>query len=770
MYFSETQVPKTYHLIDNPKKISWLFGELLKAPEFSFDIETNHPTWKGKKKLPDAFEECICGISFAWGRTQVTEPWIPGIAAYLPLTDAYDRPYWPHQEAVLNALREVLESPVPKVAQNGKFDIFQLAMLNDIFVENFAFDTMLAHALIDEDRVVCSHALKSDFGLKGQILKLGMADAYLRAEASLFKSDLTEALAFYDQHLKRYSKVPLDKLYPYGCADADLTLSLKFVFEPKVEEEGMLPLFRELIMPLSHVLTVMELHGVPLDIQRAQQVHREQAAIMKRAQDQIRKMLEKNDPAAVHQQPMGASRTKSNINVGSPHQLGEALFRPKAEGGLGLPGRKSKDGKWVTDADTIKALEHPIKDHILEYRRAEQIHGHYAEAALDKIVERTNGGTIGWVHPHYWMDSVTGRLKLTEPNLTTLPRPENGGIIVKSMWCADEDHILVFSDFSQIELRVIAHVSQEPVWIEGFLAGHDMHSAMAHRIWNLDCPIGEVKKKYPKQRSDAKAVNFGIAYGESEFSLAERLGISIEEAHKLIHEDYFGAAPVLKQWIDDTHQNLREYGVSRNIFGRVRHLPDAQLVIPESATWPSRDSRPVCYRNGPHPSSVGLTFEEAFEIIYGPYGAVARCSLSESHLKDLVQTRRSSDIRPSCPDCEHLYSCFVNREVKYISGKVGRALRQGVNQPIQGSAVDMTSLSLIGIYNDFRRYEVAACPILHIHDELVVYSHKSAVEQVKKIMYDNMVTKMKARTNFSIPILIDTEVVQRWSDKYKEEE
>ncbi len=747
-YFEDFTIPSSYHLVNTPKKLAWLLDTLGSSSELGVDIETNHPTWKGKKKLPPSFVECICGISFAWGRTEVTDPWRPGNAGYIPLTDADDRPIWGAQQLpVMQELRNILESDIPKVAQNGKFDEYKLAELGDIQLRNFAFCTMLAHALFDEERLECTHALKSNTDAKGNITKLGMADHYLATEeASLWKGDLDKALDHHDPALRRYSKVPIDQLYPYGCADPDLTLSLKFVFEKRLEEEGLLDLFRSLIMPLSHSLTKMELHGVPLDIPTATRIRDEQLAVLRQSEQQIYEIVNTalNEPGT----PILA---QNKFNVGSPTQLGRVLFNPRANGGLGLTGDKTPDGKWRTDADALKNLNHPIADPLLAYRRAEQIHGHYAEAALAKVKEVTNNGTIGWVHPQYWMDSKTGRLKCTEPNLNTLPRAENGGDIVKEMWAAGEGYTFIFADFSQIELRVIAHVSQEPVWIEGFCAGHDMHSAMAKKIWNLDCAVEEVAELHPDKRSGAKAVNFGIAYGESEYSLAQRLGMTVDEANKLIHEDYFGAAPVLRQWIETTHRYLEDNGRVNTIFGRVRHLPDAQIVVPKGLPWPDKEIRPSCYRDGAYPHILGIESGEIFET-------------PAEVLRNLIKYRKLTSF-DKCRQCTYLKSCVVNREVRYLNGKKKRALRQGVNSPIQGSAVDMTSLSLIWIDEDFKTHRLPAAPILHIHDELMIYCRTDVVEQVKEIMTYNMTTRMAQQTQFSVPIKIDIKVTDRWSEK-----
>jgi DNA polymerase I-like protein with 3'-5' exonuclease and polymerase domains len=740
VFYSNVKIPSTYHLIDNPKKLSWLANVLLSSQEFAFDIETNWPTAKSLRgKVPPDYPHLVAGISFAWGRTGVTKPWQSGNAAYVQLRRSDDSPFWgSRQKQVEEILREVQECDIPKVAHNGKFDVRQLANLMGIYTKNLAWDTMLMHTLLDEDTVRSSHALKSEFSVEGREIKRGTANEYLDIEASEFKNDLQAALLYYDSKMQRYSKVPTNVLYPYACADSDMCLSLKYAFLPLMEAENLVPLMTNLVMPLQHTLMIMELHGCPLDLHRARQVLNEQAEIMKASEAEVQRIFQ---------------FLNVKFNVGSPDQLGKVLFEY-----AGYPGRKSADGSCVTDGDELKKLPQEVGKPLLDFRRAQQIHGLYAEPALRKVVEITNEGYIGWVHPEYWMDSKTGRLKLTDPNLTTLPRPENGGIIVKSMWCADDRHRMIFKDFSQIELKVIAHISGEPVWVEGFNNGYDMHAAMAKKIWNLPCEVDQVKDLYKKERSHAKTINFGIAYGQSEKALAESLGISKEEAHKLIWEDYFGAAPVLKAWIDETHEFVKNYGYVTNIFGRRRHLPEAMTEIPHSVMAPAFDRRPECYRKDPpYPKILEIPLEDIYNI-------------DPAKLRDHVKSKKSLSSFAKCSGCPYIHSCIINREVMRAQAIVNRALRQSVNSPIQGSAVDMASLALTWIYQEIRRYGLKASPMLHIHDELVIYSHVECVEQVSRIMDDCMTTRLRAATSFRVPLTVDTEVVQRWSAKHTHDE
>ncbi len=735
-FFSQIKVPPTYYLIDSYKKFSWVHKELMQCSEMAFDIETTHPTTKSKD-LVLAWERSdaqhkICGVAYAWGRSSLEKSWGPGVAAYIPLLRLGEQPFWgSKQDTILKYIAEIQSNSAHKIAQNGKFDVGAFLQLLNIGTCNFDFDTMLAHSLIDEDCITSTHALKSKFDAKGNITVKGMADAYLELGSSQFKTDLDSALVHYDKRLKRYSKVPLETLYPYGCADADMTLALKYAFDPLLEAEGLTWNFQNILMPLQHRLMLMEMKGVPLDMERAVQVEAEQRGYKE------------------HYAKVVQDLTGHVFNVGSTKQLGTVLFEH-----LGMPnGRKNTQG-WIVDADVLAELDHPCKDPLIKYRRAEQIHGMYAESSLRHAQDISADGKIGWVHTDYFIPSKTGRLKSNNPNLSQLPRSENGGDIVKGLYCCPDDYRFVFMDQSQIELRVIAHLSQEPVWIEGFNAGHDMHAAMAKRAFNLPCSVEEVGTLYKSKRSDAKTINFGIAYGRSEGELAKQLGITLEEANILIHEDYFGGAPVLKQWIEDTHAFAMEAGYVNTIFNRRRHLPDAQLIVPDGLPWPDDHVRPSCYRGGPYISWLGVETADMH-------------SMTAHHVKSLINSNPSNQYN-RCMGCPYVVSCVVNRERKYVRSKINGAKRQAVNSPVQGTAVEMVSLCAVWIGDELERQHLDAQPVLHIHDEIGVISHVRDVESTIKIMHYYMTDYLRQFTAFSVPLVADAEVCQRWSDKGKE--
>jgi len=731
VFFSDVKIPDSYYLVDTPRDFSWLKQLLLSQDEFAFDIEANSPTTKSKKLQAQWGAEAlpkVCGISFSWNRKVVEHPWSPGYAAYIPLSRTDDTDYWgSRQDKIWEGLSDILTSSIPKTAFNNKYDVSTLFKILGIRTQECVYDPMLMKALLDEEKLVSFFSLKSNYSDAGDITKLGCSDAYLDIDGSAFKRDLDETLKYYDPKYKRYSKVPLKVIYPYGCADSDLALSLKMVFKHMLEEEGMWWLFEQLIMPLSHVIMRGELHGAPLDLFRAAEVRDCQKATMEDSEWWFKEL------------------SGLEVNIGSDKQLGDALFNQ-----MGLRGTRTDKGNWKTDVDTLRGLDHPVVAPLVRFAKAKAIHNNYAVASLSRVKEVSHGGATGWVHADFQIYSKTGRLRCFDPNLATLPRTENGGDIVKSMWACPDGYRFIFKDFSQVEMRVASHLSQEPVWLDAFNQGKDMHAATAHKVFGLDCAIEDVKKFYPEKRSAAKAVNFGIIYGESVWGLAENLKISVEEAQQII-DDYFASAQVLKQYIDNVHSKVEWEGQVVNIFGRVRHLPDATVPLLSPLKWP--ENTPKCYRRGPTIKWLGVDLDDMYD-------------LSGDQMKDQIRIHEGGAFS-YCLNCKYVKSCVVNREVKYVKSKVNGAKRQAVNAPIQSTAVDMCSFCMIWSAHEFDRQGLDATPILHLHDEIGVYCKDEHVESAERIMEYYMTEYLRQFTNFSVPLLTDTEIVQRWSDKGK---
>ena len=740
MFFKQLNTPSTYFLIDTPKKLSWLVDQLLVAKEFAYDIETDHPTSKSEK-VPKQWDTKLGGIAFAWGRDKVTRPWTPGLSAYIPIIKSNGEPYWKDkQQAVLDQIKRVLESDIPKIAHNGKFDNRELLLLNGIRVKNFTFCTYLAHAILDEDRVTCFHRLKSTRNAQGEITTLGVSDAYLDLQNFDFKGELDDALEHYDPVFKRYTKVPLDVLAPYGCADTDLTLSLKFVFDEMLKKENLSVYFQQILMPIQDMVKDMEVHGAPLDIEHTTRLIEQKKALMRQL-----------EPRVIEELGQGP------FNIGSAKQLGHILFDV-----IGIEGgkRNEKSGDWKVDSATLDEIDHPALITLKEWKRCQHMVANYMEPALIAAKDKIYNNKIGLVRSTYFLDSATGRLKSQAPNLSNLPKPEKGGIDVKSCYACPPGYWMIFKDYSQIELRVIAHISKDQGWIEAFINGYDMHSATAKKLFKLPCTVEEVGKLYKPLRSKAKGFNFGVPYGASAHRMHVTMGIPIEEAEKLMSE-FFATAPGVGQFIELMHYYAKNYGYVNNIFGRVRHLPNAGLPEPATVQWPPKYEMDNlwCYRKGPTLKELNISNEIDPNFVQ----EAEMYALPEKEYSNRVKRLKKWS---NCHTCNYVKSCVVNRHVKATKGKISHALRQSVNSPIQGSAVEMLSMSMVWMAEEFEKKNIDARPILHIHDEVCVFVHEDHLKEAEAIMEDCMVRRMQEYTGFSVPLVTDTEIVQRWSDKH----
>ena len=219
----------------------------------------------------------------------------------------------------------------------------------------------------------------------------------------------------------------------------------------------------------------------------------------------------------------------------------------------------------------------------------------------------------------------------------------------------------------------------------------------------------------------------------------------------MINVEYFGTAPVLREWIQETHDHAEKYGWVRNMFGRRRHLPDAQIVVPKGVMWPYLDSRPKCYINCVAPYQIGIDLEDIDTV-------------SVEQIRQAIKMYKQTHFLKCC-QCYELASCFINTEVKYQQQRKARALRQSVNSVIQGGAADMSSICLIWITEELRKHNLRSRPILYIHDEIGCYTHVQDIEVVDRIMEDCMTRRIRELTQFLVPVVTDTEIVQCWGDK-----
>jgi len=415
---------------------------------------------------------------------------------------------------------------IEKIAHNIKYD---LKVLNryGMHVAAPTFDTMIAHYLINPES-----KQSMDF----------LAEFYLKYKPVSIETLIGKK----GKGQGNMGDLKPEEISDYACEDADITLQLKKVFEPEIQKEHLKELFYNMEMPLVEVLKDMEQEGIAIDVK----------ALNDYSADLEKHLfiLEKSIREAAG----------TDFNVDSPKQLGEVLFDylkidPKA--------KKTKTGQYATAEDVLVKLEkaHPIIPMILEYRQLRKLKSTYVDP-LPTLTDRVDGR----IHTNFMQTvTATGRLSSNNPNLQNIPiRTEKGREIRKTFIPRDAEHVLISADYSQIELRIIAALSGDVQMIEAFRNGHDIHTATASKVFNI--PMEDVTRE---QRSAAKAVNFGIIYGQSAFGLAQSLNISRTEAKSII-DSYFEQFGALKSYMDRVMVDARDDGYVETIMKRRRYLPD----------------------------------------------------------------------------------------------------------------------------------------------------------------------------------------------------
>jgi DNA polymerase-1 len=339
--------------------------------------------------------------------------------------------------------------------------------------------------------------------------------------------------------------VPIDKLLEYAVEDADVTWQLKDVFLPRIKSEGLEDLSATIEMPLITVLADMERIGVKLNHEDL----KETATILR------------EDIIALEKEIYTLAGTEFNIS--SPKQLGDILFiRLK----LDENAKMTKTRQFITNEEILQRLvhKHPIVDKVLEYRGLKKLLSTYVEA-LPLLVSRKTGR----IHTSYNQAvAATGRLSSNNPNLQNIPVRDERGRELRKAFVPEKDHIFLSADYSQIELRLMAHLSQDAGMIADFLSGNDIHAATASKIFGVD-----IKDVTREMRGRAKTANFGIIYGISSYGLSERLTIGRKEAKELI-DGYFNSYPGVKTYMDESIRKARDKGFVTTMLGRKRHLPD----------------------------------------------------------------------------------------------------------------------------------------------------------------------------------------------------
>lgn len=460
----------------------------------------------------DIFNAEMVGLSFCF-----TE----GEAYYVALPHDKDE-----VTQILHEFKAFFQSEhIEKIGQNIKFDLLMLSMY-DINLKGKMFDTMIAHYLVQPE------------------LRHGMdylAEIYLKYRTIHYD----ELVGGKGKNQLDIRSVELDKLCDYAAEDADITFRLKQILEKEIIENGLEELFYEIEMPLMKVLATMEKTGVRIDSEALAQ----SSEILTKEMDLLEKEI--HEIAGI------------DFNVSSPMQVGEVLFDRL---GLDDKAKKTKTGQYSTAEDVLEKIrsKHPIIGKILDYRGLKKLLSTYIDALPQMINPKT-----GKVHTSFNQTvTSTGRLSSTNPNLQNIPIRDAQGKEIRKAFIPDNDSVFLSADYSQIELRIMAHLSGDSNMLEAFNSGHDIHTATAAKIYKI--PIDEVTSD---MRRKAKTANFGIIYGISTFGLAERLNIPRGEAKELI-EGYFATYPEVKNYMDEAIRKAKETGYVETIFGRKRFLAD----------------------------------------------------------------------------------------------------------------------------------------------------------------------------------------------------
>lgn len=494
----------SFTLIKTADEVDALLPTLLSSPVLCFDTETTSVEASSSAR--------IVGVSLA---VEAGRAWF----IRMPGDDAEAR-------ELMSRLAPAFESEKSvKVGQNMKFDVMVLSRYG-VTVRGPWFDTMVAHFLLFPSR---KHNMDE------------MAEEMLA-----YRTIHIESLIGTGAKQKSMADVPDDQILDYAAEDAEVTLRLYHKLAPMVEADNDIRrVFRDIDMPLVPVLADMELAGVELD-----------SKALDSYADFLRARI-----GEVERQIFDLAG--GEFNVASPKQVGEVLFEKMK---IDPSAKKTKTGGYVTNEETLQKLAHdnPIVGHILTYRGLNKLLGTYAEA-LPKLVSPATGR----IHTSFNQTVVvTGRLSSSNPNLQNIPVRDDDGRRVRECFVAKNGCKIVSADYSQVELRLMAHFSQDDHLLKAFRDGEDVHAATAAKIYGV--PLADVT---PDQRRKAKTANFGIIYGISAFGLAERLDIPRKEAKDLI-DGYFASFPGVKSYMDKCVEEARATGVVKTLYGRRRELPD----------------------------------------------------------------------------------------------------------------------------------------------------------------------------------------------------
>jgi len=610
-------VASAYKIVRTEEELDSLIKRMSEADLYAVDTETTSLKWR---------EARIVGVSFS---EAAGEAWYVPLNAAPPLLA--DAPSDWRGKAVLERLRPLLEDPRPtKCGQNVKYDIMVLRR-SGIRMAGVRADTMIAAYLLEphqRERNLDALALRHFDHVKIKTEEL----------IGKGKNQLTMDL------------LPVDDVGTYACEDADFTWRLADLFLKRMKDEDLLGLHDEVEIPLVGVLADMEEAGVRVDRDQLKQMAKELQKQADAVEEEVRQLA-----------------GDDQLNVNSPRQLGEVLFdKLKVHEELGYKPKKTKTG-WATGQAVLEALgAHPLPALILKYRAVTKLLSTYVNP-LPNMVDEEDGR----IHASFNQTiAATGRLSSSDPNLQNIPvRTDAGRRIRRAFLPTADDWVLLAADYSQVELRIMAHLSEDERLIAAFKAGADIHSDTAARIFGVDPDAVD-----PTMRSRSKAINFGILYGMGPHRLAQETGLSRDEAKEFI-DRYFDAFPSVRGFVEGLKEFARENGYARTIMDRRRPIPDIN-------------------------SSNGMLRSQAENM--------------------------------------------------------------AVNTPIQGSAADILKVAMARVARELSGAGLEAKMILTVHDELVIDTPETEVDQVRSIV----VAEMEGAATLKVPLKVDVGVGKDWLEAH----
>jgi DNA polymerase-1 len=497
-----------YHTVLTESELEELIGKLQPVDEFSIDLETTDV---------DTMRAKIVGISISLK---------PDEAYYIPVYyELIDRPEMLSEEYVLNKLKPFLEdAKYSKIGHNIKYDL-EVLKRSGVDINGIGFDTMIASYLLNPS--ASGHKLDD------------VAFKYLQRQMIPIK----DLIGIGAKQIPM-SQVPVEKVSDYACEDADTTLHLKYILEPQLVEHDLEEIFSNLELPLIPVLADMEMAGVKIDTEFLRKLSIDYEKNLQEMTEQIYELA------------------GGEFNINSPKQLGEVLFDK-----LKLPKSKKTKTGYSTDENVLNTLarHHELPALILEYREFAKLKSTYTDALIDLINPHT-----GRLHTSFNQAvTATGRLSSSNPNLQNIPvRTERGREIRRAFIAEGNDKVLLVADYSQIELRILAHLSKDERLVEAFAKDEDIHAYAASLVFGV--PVEEVT---PAMRSRAKTMNYGIVYGIGAMRLSNELKIDIHEAQAFI-DNYFQTYAGVKTYFDRTIQEATKKGYVTTLMGRRRYVPE----------------------------------------------------------------------------------------------------------------------------------------------------------------------------------------------------